>query len=215
MSKLSVSIIDYGVGNLLSVARGLERCGAKVTITSNPKKILSSFRVVLPGVGAFSNGMKELKKNNLDEVVREVADKEVPLLGICLGMQMLLDESEEFGKTKGLGLISGKVIPIPTITIDGNRQKIPHIGWNSLKLSKNYQNWKKTPLAKVQEYEEVYFTHSFMANPSSSKYRLADCLYGGLSIAAFIKKNNIFGCQFHPEKSGKVGLKILKSFINM
>ena len=168
----------------------------------------------MPGVGAFSNGMRELKKNNFDEVVREVADKEIPLLGICLGMQMLLDESEEFGKTKGLGLISGKVIPIPITTINGNIQKIPHIGWNSLKLSKDFKNWEKTPLAKVKEDEEVYFTHSFMANPSFSKNRLADCFYGGLPIAAFIRKKKIFGCQFHPEKSGKVGLKILKCFMS-
>lgn len=214
MSKPNISIIDYGVGNLLSVARSLERCGAKVTITSNPKEILSSYKVVLPGVGAFSNGMRELKKNNFVEVLKEIADKQIPLLGICLGMQMLLDESEEFGKTKGLGLIPGKVIPIPNITINENIQKIPHIGWNSLKPSKDCQNWKKTPLDKVEQDEEVYFIHSFMANPSFSENRLADCFYGGLPIAAFIKEKNIFGCQFHPEKSGKVGLKILKSFVS-
>ncbi|MBT6053016.1 MAG: imidazole glycerol phosphate synthase subunit HisH, partial [Candidatus Scalindua sp.] len=140
MSKNEVAVIDYGVGNILSVTRGLEHCGAKVKVTSSPEEILAASRVVLPGVGAFANGMAELRRTGLDDVVREVATKETPLLGICLGMQMLLDESEEFGTNQGLGLIPGKVIAIPSTTIDGHPQKIPHIGWNSLVLPEGRQD---------------------------------------------------------------------------
>jgi len=213
MSKHDVAIIDYGMGNLLSVARGLEHCGAEVRVTSDPKEILAASRVVLPGVGAFANGMIELRRNGLDDVVREVAAKEAPLLGICLGMQMLLDESEEFGVNQGLGLIPGKVIPIPSTTVDGHPQKIPHIGWNSLELPDGRQDWNGTLLDKVSPGDAVYFVHSFMVNPTVQEYRLADCYYGGIPISASINKDNIFGCQFHPEKSGTIGLNVLKSFL--
>lgn len=213
MSKNEVAVIDYGVGNLLSVTRGLEHCGAKVRVTSSPEEILAASRVVLPGVGAFANGMIELRRTGLDDVVREVAIKETPLLGICLGMQMLLDESEEFGTNQGLGLIPGKVIAIPTTTIDGHPQKIPHIGWNSLVLPEGRQDWKDTLLDKVNPGDAVYFVHSFMANPTVPEDRLADCNYGGISVSASISRGNIFGCQFHPEKSGMIGLKVLERFL--
>lgn len=213
MSKLEVAVIDYGIGNLLSVSRGLEHCGAKVQVTSDPDIILSAPRVVLPGVGAFYDGMAELVRNGLDEVVRKVADMGTPLLGICLGMQMLLDESEEFGITQGLGLISGRVVPIPTVTIDGDPQKIPHIGWNSLVLPAGRKDWKNTLLDKVKPGDAVYFVHSFMASPTEQDDRLADCLYGGIPVSACIGRDNIFGCQFHPEKSGVVGLEVLERFL--
>jgi glutamine amidotransferase len=135
MSTPEIAVIDFGIGNLLSVRRALEYCGATVIVTANHDAILSAPRVVLPGVGAFADGMAELRRQGLDAVVREVAAKGTPLLGICLGMQMLLDESEEFITTLGLGLISGRVVKIPAITADGHPQKIPHIGWNSLVLS--------------------------------------------------------------------------------
>lgn len=213
MSKNEVAVIDYGVGNILSVTRGLEHCGAKVRVTSSPEEILAASRVVLPGVGAFANGMAELRRNGLDDVVREVASKETPLLGICLGMQMLLDESEEFGTSQGLGLIPGKVIAIPSTTIDGYPQKIPHIGWNSLVLPEGRQDWKDTLLDKVNPDDAVYFVHSFMASPTVPEDRLADCNYGGISISASISRGNIFGCQFHPEKSGMIGLNVLERFL--
>jgi glutamine amidotransferase len=213
MNKSDVAVIDYGVGNLLSVRRGLEHCGAKVQVTSDPERIRTASRVVLPGVGAFTDGMAELSLNGLDEVVKEVANKGTPLLGICLGMQMLLDESEEFGVTKGLGLISGKVVPIPSITKEGNSQKIPHTGWNSLILPSETNTWDGTILEKIKPNDAVYFVHSFMASPTNQEDRLADCLYGGISVSASIIKDNIFGCQFHPEKSGEVGLKVLKTFL--
>ena len=208
-----VVVIDYGLGNLLSVQRGLEYCGATVAVSSDPSIILSASHVVLPGVGAFSDGMAELRSRKLDEVVQEVAAQNTPLLGICLGMQMLLSESEEFGITAGLGLIPGRVIPIPSSDCDGSQQKIPHIGWNELVVSQDRESWLDTLLGQVAPGEAVYFVHSFMANPDDPKNRLADCIYGGCEIAAVISRNNVVGCQFHPEKSGEVGLKILRSFL--
>ena len=137
-----VVVVDYGLGNLLSVRRGLEYCGGTVTITANPDIILSAPRVILPGVGSFADGMSELRNLKLDAVIREVVEQGSFLLGICLGMQMLLDESEEFGVTEGLGIIPGHVVPVPSTMVDGLSQKIPHVGWNSLVLSEGLENWQ-------------------------------------------------------------------------
>lgn len=213
MSGMRVAIIDYGVGNLLSVSRGLEHVGAAVTVTADPAEILAASRVVLPGVGAFADGMAQLRRDGLDDVVREVAARGLPLLGICLGMQMLLGESEEFGLSSGLDLIPGRVVPVPGIDTDGHPQKIPHIGWNALVLAPGQVNWDDTPLQLVKPGESAYFVHSFMACPADSQCRIADCIYGGIRISAAIGKDNVFGCQFHPEKSGMVGLTILRSFL--
>ena len=213
MNASEVVVIDYGMGNLLSVRRGLEHCGATVIVTADHNAILSAPRVVLPGVGAFADGMAGLRREGLDTIVRDVAARGVPLLGICLGMQMLLDESEEFGSTAGLGLIPGRVIAIPATTADGMPQKIPHIGWNALIVSPRRKNWEGTLLQNVKPGEAAYFVHSFMANPADHNHRVADCLYGGQPVAAAIQRDNVLGCQFHPEKSGEVGLKILRQFL--
>lgn len=213
MNSAEVAVIDYGMGNLLSVRRGLEYCGATVVMTADPAVILSASRVLLPGVGAFADGMKELRRQGLDAVVREVAARGNKLLGICLGMQMLLDESEEFGVTGGLGLIPGRVIPIPAASTEGHLLKTPHIGWSGLILPKGQGNWANTPLREIQSGESAYFVHSFMARPSDPAHQIANCIYGGHPIVAAIGNGNVFGCQFHPEKSGTVGLKILKSFL--
>ena len=213
MRAPEITVIDYGVGNLLSVSRALEHCGAKVNMSSDPEFILKSKKVILPGVGAFPNGMRALIELGLDAVIKEVVNNGVPLLGICLGMQLLLDESEEFGITKGLGVIPGKVVPIPNKSVDGEIQKIPHIGWSSLVNSR--EDWQNTILQEVREGDSVYFVHSFMASPEKSEDQLADALYGGQKISAVIAKGNTTGCQFHPEKSGEIGLKILRNFINL
>jgi glutamine amidotransferase len=213
MEMIEVTVIDYGVGNLLSVSKAIEHCGAKVTVTTDPESILSAGRVVLPGVGAFPDGMTALRANGLDSVVRQIATKGTPLLGICLGMQFLFDESEEFGATAGLGLIPGRVVNIPSITTTGESQKIPHIGWNELVLPDQNSSWQAGLLDDITPGEAVYFVHSFMAVPASHLHRLADCTYGGISISAAVQRNNVFGCQFHPEKSGEVGLKLLRKFI--
>jgi len=212
MNRPSVAVIDYGVGNLLSVCRGLEHCGAKVMVTADPDTIISASRVVLPGVGAFADAMTELCQLGLDNVLREVGARGTPLMGICLGMQMLLDESEEFGKTAGLGLIPGQVIGLPAISTDGNSQKIPHIGWNSLVLPEDRNNRQGQLLQDLKSDDALYFVHSFMASPVNTGHRIADCIYGGHSISAVVARDNIVGCQFHPEKSGEVGLAVLRRF---
>ncbi len=212
MRAPDVTVIDYGMGNILSVQRGLEHCGVTVSVTCDPEQILAAKRVVLPGVGAFGNAMQALERLCLIEAIREITRRQTPLLGICLGMQLLLDESEEFGTTAGLGLIPGRVVSLPTATISGVPQKIPHIGWNALQSATASGNWKDTFLEDNRPGEAVYFVHSFMAVPSNPANRIADCEYGGHKVAAVIGRDRMTACQFHPEKSGEVGLKILRRF---
>ena len=216
MSHKEVTIIDYGIGNLLSVRRGLEYNNASVSVTGDPEKILNSDRLVLPGVGAFANGMNELNKRDFVSLLSEIALKGTPMLGICLGMQFLLDKSEEFGTTDGLGLIPGTVQAIPSMAQDGQKLKIPHIGWsNIIKPEEQNISWSASILEGVNDLDALYFVHSFMAQPDNPNHLLAGCLYGGNFIPAVIQSGNIMGCQFHPEKSGKVGLKMLSNFLAM
>ena len=212
-NKQEVTIIDYGLGNLLSLQRAIEKCNMKAIVTSNPNIILDSQRAILPGVGAFAKGMQELKIRGLDKVIKNLFLRGTPLLGICLGMQLLFDSSEEFGFTKGLGIVSGRVIPIPAIDKEGMSLKIPNNGWRSLDI-KNNSCWQKSVL-KNWSYaeEEYYFIHSYMVSPNDDSVRVADCIYGGYRVPAFIIKDNLIGFQFHPEKSGKAGLALLKEFI--
>lgn len=207
-----VLVVDYGLGNLFSVQRALEHCGATVTLSSDPEQIATAGRVVLPGVGAFGDGIAELRKRGLDEALRVVWQRGNPLLGICLGMQLLLDESEEFGHSLGLGIIPGKVISIPVRTLDDKPQKVPHIGWNALTPA-NGDGWQNTLLADLTPGDAVYFVHSFMASPNDEKHRVADCIYGGQAVSAVIARDNVLACQFHPEKSGEIGLKVLRRFL--
>lgn len=212
MPKSEVVIIDFGVSNLLSVQRAIEHCGAAGLCTSDPEVIRHAERIILPGVGAFANAMQSLQSLGLVEVIREVAVRGTPLLGICLGMQLLLDESEEFGLTKGLGIIPGRVTAIPKHSIENKILKIPHIGWNELVYAQ-YPSWTSTLLNDNQPGDAMYFVHSFIATPDALSMRLADCVYGGHLLPAVIASDNVTGCQFHPEKSGELGLAILQNFI--
>tara|TARA_B100001250_G_scaffold354787_1_gene328843 strand:- start:180 stop:827 length:648 start_codon:yes stop_codon:yes gene_type:complete len=214
MTSSNVTIIDYGIGNLLSVKRGLEKCGAKAIISSSPEETSSSDRIILPGVGAFSKAMEELRNRGLIEAIKDSAKRGVPLLGICLGMQMLLDESEEFGISEGLGLIPGRVIPIHEKSKNNSPLTIPHIGWNAL-VGESLNNWEKTLLKGLKQGDDVYFVHSFMAKTYDKSHSLAYCNYGDYPITAVVANKNIMGCQFHPEKSGDVGLKILRNFLSI
>jgi glutamine amidotransferase len=173
---------------------------------------ISAKRVVLPGVGAFANAMTALDALNLVEVIKEIGRRETPLLGICLGMQLLLEESDEFGITAGLGWIPGRVIAVPLESISGEAQKVTHIGWNALLRSSALVDWNDTLLQDNRPGGASYFVHSFMAVPTDPAHRIADGVHGGHRIPAVISRDQITGCQFHPEKSGEVGLKILRRF---
>ena len=201
-----IAIIDYGVGNLYSLKSSFAFLGIPTLVTSDEKEIKNCDKIILPGVGAFRDAVENLKRFGLDEVMKKEADSGKPIMGICLGMQMLFDKSYEYGEYEGLGLISGNVRPIKEVIPEN--LKIPHIGWNALHFPKNKE---KSPIFRyVKEGECVYFVHSFYAADCEESV-IATAEYGATLTAAAAKKN-VFGCQFHPEKSGKVGLNILKAF---
>ena len=198
-----VAVIDYGVGNLFSLLSSLKAIGADAVITNDVETIKNADRIILPGVGAFEDAAKKLFDSGLHEVLIEEAEKGKPVMGICLGMQLIFERSFEYGEHKGLGLIKGDILPFEG-RID-KTLKVPQIGWNALKLDK-----KDCPLWKyINNGDYVYFVHSYFAEisdatASSSEY--------GIEFTAAVSKGNIYGCQFHPEKSGDVGLNILRGF---
>lgn len=198
-----IAVIDYGVGNLFSLCRSLEAIGQQPVVTGDPEVLRKADRLFLPGVGAFADAADKLRKSGLDVVIKEEAAKGKPILGICLGMQLLFEESFEFGQWPGLGLVPGKVVPMEgVIPAD---LKIPHIGWNALRIQKD------CPLFKyIKDGDHVYFVHSFYATDCQETL-VADTEYGAYLTAA-VQNGNVFGTQFHPEKSGDVGLAILKAF---
>ena len=210
---MQVTVIDYGIGNLYSVRRALERCGGDVTLTADAAQIEAASRLVLPGVGAFADGMLGLRERGLVEPIQRYAMSGRPLLGICLGMQMLASVSGEFGRHEGLDLIPGRVVAVPHVTTDGQVQKIPHIGWNGL-VTPPGGDWSESLLKGTPEGTSVYLVHSYSVIPEDPKHSLADCLYGGHRIAAEIRNGRVEGCQFHPEKSGEAGLAILAQFLH-
>jgi glutamine amidotransferase len=211
-----VKIIDYGMGNLFSVRRAFEASGARVEMAESPREVSSAELLVLPGVGAFRDGMCGLKQRDLVKAIQEYSAKGRPMLGICLGMQMLLDSSEEFGAYEGLGLIPGRVVAIPSRGIDGQPLKIPHIGWNELEIPTDAPRaWENSIFEDISAGQSMYFVHSFNAQPTHSANRVADCYYGGVRIAAAVRAGAIYGCQFHPEKSGHGGLRIIRNFLLM
>lgn len=211
--SVDAAIVDYGIGNLFSVRRAFEHCGASVVVTDDPRVLLAAPRLVLPGVGAFADGMRGLIERGLDKMVREFADSGKPFLGICLGMQMLASVSEEFGEHKGFGIIPGRVMPIPQTTIAGKCHKIPHIGWVGLERPICLAGWEGSILEGLMPGDAVYLVHSFAVQLDNDAHRLADCIYNGRLISAAIRKGNVYGTQFHPEKSGNIGLAILKNFL--
>ena len=201
-----IAVVDYGVGNLFSLKSSLASIGAEAVVTGDEKVIRSADKILLPGVGAFEDAARKLRECGLDKVICDEAAKGKPILGICLGMQMLFEKSFEYGEHKGLGLIKGEVRPIAEVIGEG--LKIPHIGWNSLDFPKNKE--KNEIFKYLNEGDFVYFVHSYYgANCEESV--IATSEYGAPLTAAVANKN-VYGCQFHPEKSGEVGLKILKAF---
>lgn len=210
---MKVTVVDYGVGNLLSVQRALEACGGATVMATTAEEVLRAERLVLPGVGAFHACIDALRRRRLLDSLLSFAETKRPLLGICVGMQMLLDYGTEFGEHEGLRLIPGHVAAVPANGSDGQPHKIPHIGWSRLIRPAEAPSWQHGILADLPDEPEVYFVHSFAANPDDPQQRLADCDYHGRKICAVVGRDNIHGCQFHPEKSGPVGLKILSRFL--
>ncbi len=202
MSK--IAIVDYGVGNLFSLASSLRAIGAEATVTGDPEEIRKADKLILPGVGAFEDAAKKLRATGLDAVIKQEAANGKPLMGICLGMQLLFERSYEFGVFEGLGLINGEISAIADYA--PKELKIPHIGWNRLDLTKD-----DCPIFKyLNGGEFVYFVHSFFG--TSCEADTAATTEYGCVLTAAVAKGNVYGCQFHPEKSGEVGLKILKAF---
>ena len=200
-----VAIIDYDAGNIKSVEKALLHLGEEVIITRDREQILNSDKVILPGVGAFGDAMEKLRSYGLDKVIYEVVERKIPFLGICLGLQLLFEKSDETPGVKGLGILPGEILRIP----DKEGIKIPHMGWNQLHF-----NHEHPILKNIHENDDVYFVHSFMAKcPDDQLIAYTD--YGTTKITAIAAKENVIGCQFHPEKSGAVGKQILLAFKEM
>ncbi len=201
-----IAIVDYGVGNLFSLEQSFKAIGQEVTVTADPEVLRKADKILLPGVGAFGDAAEKLRQSGLDRVVTEQAAAGKPLMGICLGMQLLFEEGHEYGIHKGLGLIPGKVVAMAGVIPEN--LKIPHMGWNALKFQ------KESPLfSHIQEGDCVYFVHSYYATDCADAV-IATAEYGA-DLTAAVQKDNVFGCQFHPEKSGAVGLNILRAFAEM
>lgn len=200
-----IAIIDYDAGNLKSVEKAVEHLGARAVITRDPREILAADHVILPGVGAFGDAMGKLHQYHLADVIREAADKNIPLLGICLGLQLFFESSEESPGVEGLGLCKGRILRIP----ESEGLKIPHMGWNSL----TYDHPGRL-FAGIPENSYVYFVHSYYLKAENPEIVKASAFYS-TQIHASIEEKNVFACQFHPEKSSEVGLGILKNFIEI
>lgn len=200
-----IAIIDYDAGNIKSVEKALIKLGEEAVITRDPKILLSADKVILPGVGAFGDAMEKIRSYGLESVIKEIIDKKTPFLGICLGLQLLFEESEEAKGVKGLGILKGKIIRIP----DKEGFKVPQIGWNSLKLSNNGRLFKG-----INEGAYVYFVHSYYLKAEDESIVKATTDYV-VNVHASVESDNVFACQFHPEKSSDVGLTILKNFIEL
>ena len=200
-----IAIIDYDAGNIKSVEKALQKLGQETVITRDAAVILNADKVILPGVGAFGDAMANLKKYHLDQVIYQVVEKGIPFLGICLGLQLLFEKSDESKGVKGLGILEGEVCKIP----ESEGLKIPHMGWNSLHLQNEGRLFQG-----LQENSYVYFVHSYYLKAKDENIVKATTEYS-TTIHASVEKGNVFACQFHPEKSSDVGLKILKNFVEL
>lgn len=200
-----IAIIDYDAGNIKSVEKALEFLGEEVIVTRDAQTILTAEKVILPGVGSFGVAMDKLLSYGLVEVIKKVVEKQIPFLGICLGLQLLFESSEETPGVDGLGILKGKIVRIP----EGEGLKIPHIGWNSLSYPNEGRLYKGIP-----KNSYVYFVHSYYLQAGDPKMVVAEAEYGA-RIHASVESGNVFACQFHPEKSSDVGLTVLKNFVNL
>ncbi|MEF3356035.1 imidazole glycerol phosphate synthase subunit HisH [Paenibacillus sp. GYB006] len=202
---MTIAIVDYGMGNLHSVSKAIERLGYEAQVTSNKEEIMGASGVVLPGVGAYGDAMQHLRETGLDKVMREVQKREIPLLGICLGMQLLFSSSEEHGQHEGLNIIPGRVVRFE----DRFSYKVPHMGWNELQFIQ-----RENPLFQDLTEGHVYFVHSYHVEPENDEDLLAVTDYG-FPVTAIAGRGSVYGMQFHPEKSGELGMQLLKNFLKL
>lgn len=208
----TIHVVDYGIGNLYSVARAIEKVGGTARLTADPAEIAGADRLLLPGVGAFRDGMAGLTRAGVADAIVAFASSGRPLLGICLGMQMLASGSNEYGAHAGLGIIPGRVESIPTVDRDGRRHKVPFVGWAVLESSRA-AGFDETILSDITPEDSVYLVHSYHFLPDDPADLLATYGHGGASITAAVARDNILGCQFHPEKSARVGLRLIERFL--
>ena len=216
-----VAIVDYGMGNLFSVKHACEHVGLRATITRQKKDILSAGAVILPGVGAFGVAMESLAKLDLIEPIKDVEASGTPLIGICLGMQLFMRESHEFGRYKGLGLLDGEVVGLRDMVGASNDLKVPQIGWNSIYLTTLQlaglaheevpPMWQASLLSRIRAGEHMYFVHSYYCRPEDSSVELSRTRYGGIEFCSSVQRKNLAGFQFHPERSGEAGLQIYRN----
>ena len=211
----NVTIVDYHLGNLFSLRRALEHLGVKPTITSDPKELLQAKRLILPGVGAFGEGMNRIREAHMLEAIAQAAAQDIPLLGICLGMQLLMTTSEELGLHQGMDLIKGDVTKLKDHWHEDFHFKIPHIGWNKIEGANGQRQWNDPLMAGITQGEYFYFVHSFGVFPASQDHALGRTQYGQNEFCSIVKTRKIYGCQFHPEMSGEAGLRLLNNFVHL
>lgn len=210
---MTVHIVDYGVGNLYSIVRAVEASGGTPVLATDPAILRSADRVILPGVGAFEPCARQLRQSGMWDAVTDFAQTGRPFLGICVGMQLLFEASLEFGLHEGLGLIEGRVVPIPPQDQHGAR-KVPHIGWRPLSAAVGGASWEGSLLSGLAPGQaSAYFVHSYNCSPADPAHRLANADYHGYAVCAAVVRDNVTGFQCHPEKSGPVGLRIMQNFL--
>lgn len=211
MKNKKIVIVDYEVGNIHSIVKAFANFGQKAILSRDHKIIEEADGVVLPGVGSFASAMNGLEKFNLADTIKKVAIQNKPLLGICVGAQVFFSEGYEFGIHKGLNIIPGKVVKFDSAKCV---EKIPQIGWNSVCLPQG-KTWENTIFQNIKPKDQVYFVHSYFFKPEIDDFILSETIYGGYKFCSAVKKGNTYGCQFHPEKSGKIGLNIIENFIKI
>jgi glutamine amidotransferase len=213
MAQTKIHICDYGSGNILSVERGLDKVGAEVVRCTSPDQLTDVQGLIIPGVGAFADCMNGVRARGFEQPIYQLVEQGAWVLGICVGMQILATQSEEFGITRGLGIVPGTVKQLPETAPDGSRLKRPHVGWSELHPVN--QPWSGTPLERISEGTAAYFVHSFHLVPDDRDHLLAEASYVGTPVSAAVRKGRVLGVQFHPEKSGRTGLAFLEGFLRL